>query len=109
VKREGNTLVCLCVADTVCFWDIKKNVNPSKISGLSGVFELVCAMLLIGRAANRSFQPVVPPVWIKEFPLFSRSPPGYNCDFGVWAGIGADFGDGPLRSITRTDAQGGPQ
>jgi hypothetical protein len=32
------TVVYLCVADTVCFWDIKKNVKPSNISGLSGIF-----------------------------------------------------------------------
>jgi hypothetical protein len=66
-------------------------------------------MLGIGRAENRSFQPVAPPVWIKEFPPFSRSPSGDGRDFGVGAGIGADFGDGPLRSITGTDARSGPQ
>jgi hypothetical protein len=56
------TVVYLCAADTVCFWDIKKNVKPSKTSRLSGIFELVCTMLGIGRAENRSFQPVAPPV-----------------------------------------------
>jgi hypothetical protein len=56
------TVVYLCAADTVCFWDIKNNVKPSKNSRLSGIFELVCTMLGIGRAENRRFQPVAPPV-----------------------------------------------
>jgi len=62
--------------------------------------ELVCTMLGIGGAENRSFQPVAPPVWIKEFPPFSHSPPGSNRDFGIWAGIGGDSGDGQSQSIT---------
>ena len=66
-------------------------------------------MLEIGRARTEVFQPVAPPVRVKEFPPFSRSPPGPGCDFGFWAGIGADFGDGPLRSIAGTNARIGPQ
>jgi len=109
MKREGDTAVYLCVADTVCFWDTKKNVKPSKTSRLSGIFELVCTMLGIGRAENRSFQPVAPPIWSKECPSFSRTPPGSGRDFGIWAGIGGDSGDGQLQSITGTDACSGPQ
>lgn len=78
------------------------------MSRLSGIFELVCTMLGIGRAENRSSQPVAPSVWIKEFPPFSRSPSDYGCDFGVWAGIVADVGDGQSQSITGTNAHSGP-
>ena len=108
MKREGDTAVYLCVADTVCFWDTKKNVKPSKTSRLSGIFELVCTMLGIGRAENRSSQPVVPPVGIKELPPFSCSPPDSDRDFGIWAGISGDSGDGQSQSITGTDARSGP-
>jgi hypothetical protein len=108
VKREGDMVVYLCIADTVWFWDIKKNIKPSKTSRLSGVFELVHTMLEIGCAENRSFQPIAPPVWIKEFPPLSRSLPDYGCDFGVWAGTGADFGDDQSQSITGADARSGP-
>jgi len=66
-------------------------------------------MLGIGRAENRKFQPAAPPVRVRVCPPFSRSPPGSGRDFGVWAGIGANFGDGQLRSITGTDARSGPQ
>src|ERR1035437_7826949 len=99
----------LCVAHTVCFWDIKKNVKPSKTSRLSGIFELVHTMLGIGRAENRRFQPAAPPVRVRVCPPFSRSPPGSGRDFGVWAGIGGDSGHGPLRPITGADAHSGPQ
>jgi len=66
-------------------------------------------MLGIGRAENQNSQPVAPSVWIKELPPFSRSPAGAGRDFGIGAGIGADSGDGPLRSITGMDAHSGPQ
>ena len=112
VKLRPRSCFCALPIQFV-FGTYKGTQNRQKFPDYQAFFELVRAMLGIIRAENRSFQPVAPPVWIKEFPPFSHSPPGSNRDFGIWAGIGGDSGDGQSHSITGVsitgaDARSGP-
>jgi hypothetical protein len=87
----------------------KKERYTAKYIPIISIFELVWTMLGIGRAENQSFQPVAPLVWVKEFPSFSHSPADSGCDSGVWAGIRADFGNGPAQSTIGTKTRSDPQ